>query len=784
LAERGDLEGVQFGLETGALGGAVVRIVGFDVTEALDEPYLADVELAIEDPDADPLALLGVDCALLIDRIPLSRRICGVVRTVWEGEASDLGVVRARVEIVPALWMLSLRRNTRIFQEKTVPEILEAVLAEALGAYGRSVELELSATYARREYCTQYQETDLAFVSRLMAEEGISYSFDHKGAVEVLILRDANTAYARVESATDTIELHAHDLHARDREAVHAFERRHRHTTTSVVVRDFDWSTPGFLVEDEERGQDAQGRDRESYEHGLGRSVTLWDYTQAAKRYQQRNAPQQKTTRREAHVEPGLIGTGVGGVIGFTPGMTFELTGHETVGLDGEYLLTRVHHVSRPAGRLGGLAEPYQNRFECIPLEVPHRPTRRALKPHVPGIQTAIVTGPSGEEIHTDEHGRIKVRFHWDRESPADETSSCWVRCEQAWAGAGWGMWWIPRIGMEVVVHFVDGDPDRPLVTGCVYDGANATPYPLPDEKTKSTIKSNSSPGGGGSNELRFEDKAGSEEIYAHAQKDYNEVVENDHNTLVHHDQTNEVDGNQTQTVHGNQTERVDANQTLSVGGDRTVHVEGNFDETVDGTETRNVTGDVTETFSANETRSIAADVTEDIAAGETRTIGGNQTEDVGASHTLSVSGSDSLTVSGSLSLSVTGGITQTTPATCDITATGGFSIDAAAGVTWVAAGGVKILAPGGTTMIDPWNDWSGAEFASVDATSESLVAFKLEMGGGILEACGDKVEIYPVFINADGFSKKEWGAILKNAAAKVEGSGIKSWTDVLHHEG
>src|SRR5690606_38589492 len=173
------------------------------------------------------------------------------------------------------------------------------------------------------------------------------------------------------------------------------------------------------------------------------------------------------------------------------------------------------------------------------------------------------------------EHGGIKVQFHWDREGQSDENSSCFVRVVQPWAGNGWGFVFLPRIGMEVAVNFVDGDPDRPMVVGCVYNGENVPPYGLPDDKTKSTVKTNSSPGGGGFNELRFEDAAGSEEIFIHAQKDFNEVVLNDHNTTVGNNQTNNVDVDQTQTVHGNQSETVDGNQDMSVGGNRTVAVTG-----------------------------------------------------------------------------------------------------------------------------------------------------------------------------------------------------------------
>jgi type VI secretion system secreted protein VgrG len=730
----GELESVAFRFEASAFP-IEVRVLDFEASEALDEPYVAIVDVAIQDASADPLELLGLDCALVITREPLERRFAGIVRAVWEpdGRPDDVrtpDVVRARLEVVPGMFMLSLRRNTRMFQEKTVPEILEAVLGESLGVYGRSAQLELEATYPRREYCLQYQESDLDFVQRLMEEEGIHYAFDHQGEVETLVLRDSNNAFAMVETMRLPIELQPNNLHARDREVVHAFLRRHTHAPTSVVLREMDWTASSTVVEDEERSTDAKGRDRESYEHGQGRSVTLWDYSQP--RYAANDAARQKLVRLEAHAAETLVGHGVGRVIGFKPGMKFDLMGHSAIGFDGEYAITRVLHFSQPAeARLGtpagGGVEDYHNVFECIPIAVPHRPKRRTPKPRIAGIQTAIVTGPSGEEIHTDEHGRIKVQFHWDRENPADDTSSCWVRCEQAWAHAGWGFTWIPRIGMEVVVHFRDGDPDRPLVTGCVYNGTNPTPYTLPDEKTKSTIKSNSSPGGGGSNELRFEDKAGSEEIYGHAQKDYEEVVLNDHTTTVHHDQTNEVDNDQTQTIGSNQTETVHGNQDMSVGGNRDVHVKGNFDETVDGTETRHTAGAVTETFSATEARTVGGNLTETVSGSESRTISGNKTESITGNHTLTVSASSTRSITGSLTLDATGGITESTPAAYSITATGGMNVTTTGPTNWTAPGGIKLMAPGGVTWIDSGDDWFGKHIIEYAPTKYEDFCVKLE---------------------------------------------------------
>ena len=717
--------------------GQGLRITRLNLIESLDQPYVATVVVSVDEADPDPTVVLGGDAVIEIERLGVTRRVCGLVRaaSTLHGDSAAGAPAQLRLEIVPALWMLSLRTNTRMFQNKTVPEILEAVLSEDLGPYSRSVQNELQETYPAREYCLQYGETDLQFAHRLMEEEGISYAFDHAGEVEVMVLRDSNKSYPVVEGSP--VPLEPNNFVIVDRQPVHRFERVHGTTTTSVALRDFDWTKGGYIVEDAAEGEDAAGRSRESYEHGHGRSLTIGDYSGTA--YGQNDAARQKLVRQQAHSVDALIGRGHGRVIGFCPGTTFELAGHPMAGVDGQYLITRVRHASA-ALENGTDTEPYHNRFECIPIDVPHRPARRAAKPRIAGIQTGVVTGPSGEEIHTDEHGRIKVQFHWDRENPADDTSSCWIRVQQKWAGSGWGFWWLPRVGMEVVVQFIDGDPDRPLVTGTVYNGANGTPYPLPDDKTKSTIKSNSSPGGGGSNELRFEDKAGSEEIYAHAQKDYNEVVENDHTTLVHNDQTNTVDADQTQTVHANQTERVDGNQDLSVGGDRTVHVESNFDETVDGTETRHVAGAVDETFDANETRTISGNVTEDISAGETRTVGAGQTETIVGNQDVSISASSTVTIGGARSETVAAGITLTTPASWSVTATGGYTAVAAGGLTIMAPGGLRVGAPGGVQQID---------------SVATVICSMLKTDGGFQRALtGVKTEAYGVFITLVPYAK------------------------------
>ncbi|MFK7991865.1 MAG: type VI secretion system Vgr family protein [Sandaracinaceae bacterium] len=697
---------MSYAFESAAMGERL-HVHSMHLTEALNQPYLAEVLVTTPEPDSDMALMLGQDATLTITRASEVRTVRGLVVALTELDTGGRKVLNeARVTLAPAMYLLSLRRNTRMFQEMAVDEILTTVLEEALGAYGRSIELSLNEAYEPREYCLQYAETDLAFVQRLMEEEGIAYSFDHVGDIEVLRLTDANQAFPAAPTVNGALPYVPDDATAGDAsDCIFRFRMEGRHTTTAVTLNDWDWTLATMPFTEAVEGEDELGRVRESYEHGEGRTSRIGSYDEGARRYQAHDMARLAGVRHEEAIRDVALGHGIGTAIGISAGTTIQLTGHPTPGADGEYLVMRVEHFDAGVEGSDG-RDNYHNRFVCTPIETVFRPRRVTPKPSIPGSQTAVVTGAAGEEIHVDEHGRIKVRFHWDRENPEDDTSSCWVRVKQEWAGPNWGSWWVPRMGMEVTVHFVDGDPDRPLVTGALYNGNNPTPYSLPDEKTKSTIKSDSSLGhtgfaGTGFNEFRFEDKAGSEQVFTHAEKDYNEVVENDHNTLVHHDQSNEVDNDQTQIIHNNQMERVDVDQQMSVGGNRTVHVEGDYDETVDGTETRQTTGDVEETFDATETRSIAASITEDIAGNETRDISADQTETIGAAHSLTVLGNQDLTVTGALNQDVSAGITTVTPAGVDVIVGGNWSLSADGGVTIIAPAGIKIIAPGGVQRID-----------------------------------------------------------------------------------
>ncbi len=544
-----------------------VRRVHF--VEAISEPYELSVDLITDDTYVETDELLGADVELELARNTFARSILGVVERVdFLGVASDRLTVR--LHIVPAFKLLVQHVDTRIFQDKAVPEILQEVLEPALAQYGRKLDREkLNAKYLVRDYCVQYGESDFAFACRLMEEEGISYIFepeggdDDEGGVEKMVLLDQdgdpNADFPEVEGDTrDQIPIIADRAETADCESLRYLEWYRPEQVTKVSTRRFNWKRPDPVappVANQEQA-DARGRTREVYVPDARRRIE--DY-QRKDSYRGTKVAydEDPLTMRRFQMFTGLQsrGQGASNVTCLRAGGVFEIAEHPHGGVSFTRLLvTRAVHFGDCPDReiaAGGGGVRYQNTFECIPATMPFRPTETTPKPRVFGPQTATVTGPKGEEVHTDVHGRIKVSFHWDRVLPLDDSSSCWVRVAQMWAGPGWGTWFLPRIGMEVVVEFLDGNPDRPLAVGCVYNGRNGTPYPLPDEKTKSTIKSNSSVGGEGFNELRFEDAKGAEEIFMHAQRDQNEVVLS------------------------NRTRLVKGNEWISIGGNNKVKIDG-----------------------------------------------------------------------------------------------------------------------------------------------------------------------------------------------------------------
>lgn len=605
----------------------MLHVVRFELTEAISGLFELELELGCANREVDLKGLLRKPALLTMlgvheDDTP--RHVHGIVHSASQGR-QDERVSLYHIRVVPQVWPLLHRQDCRIFQDRSTRQIVEAVLKGA-GLAGTAVRFALAETPPVRGYCVQYRETDWDFVRRLLAEDGMFHYFEHTADAHTLVVGDGTSAYAAIAGeATVTFN---DEVAAADREAVRRFRFTEQLTPGKFTVRDFNFATPDDPLE----GQASAGAsDLEVYEFP-GR----YDAPGLAKRAAR--------LRLQAYQALQRRGEGASGCPRLTPGHMFTLSSSGASLRDdllSKYLVIGVRHrgAQPQALELGGvgLDSSYENEFECIPAEVPYRPAEWPRRPEMRGLQTAIVVGPAGEEVHTDEHGRVKVQFHWDRLGTRDENSSCWVRVSQLWAGQGWGAMWIPRIGHEVIVDFIEGDADRPIVTGRVYHGNNQPPYPLPDKKTASTIKSDSSPGGGGSNELRFEDQKGGEEVYLHAQKDWTIAVENDKNQTVGHDETLSVGNDRTKTVGNNQSESVGVDKSISVGSNHSEQIGSNMTITIGANLEESVGADATFTIGANrsETTAIASDET--VGAAKTLTIGALYQVSVGAAMNESI---------------------------------------------------------------------------------------------------------------------------------------------------
>src|SRR5579872_1092756 len=396
------------------------------------------------------------------------------------------------MEVVPWLWFLTRNANCRMFQQKTPVEIIKQVFTD-LGFSGMFKD-KTTGNYETRAYCVQYRETDFNFVSRLMEQYGIFYYFEHEISTHTLVLADAPSAHQPCPNQ-ETAE---YDATARvtEEERVSDFQMAQEFKTGAFSMNDYSFTTPLTDLDVTEPTVDtvANNAGFELYDFPGGYWAKPQGESVAKIRMQEQEA---------FH----LTGQGVSTCGAFIPGYKFDLADHYRKDLNQSYVLTEIQHAASCGSAYytgqSDIEETYENRFFVIPYSVPYRPMRLSPRPVVQGPQSAVVVGPGGEEIHTDKYGRVKVQFFWDREGKADENSSCWIRVSQIWAGKNWGAMWIPRVGQEVIVEFLEGDPDRPLIMGRVYNDDEMPPYPLPDEKTKSTIKSYSSQRGGGFNEFR-----------------------------------------------------------------------------------------------------------------------------------------------------------------------------------------------------------------------------------------------------------------------------------------
>jgi len=588
-------------------GADVLLLDALEGTESISAPFRFSLSMRASSTSLDAATIVGasVTVTLKLGTGP-ARYFNGIVsRFLHSGGDREFSAYSA--ELVPKLWLLTLSRNRVIYQNKTAADIIKAVLGE----HGVTFDAKLTATYATREYCVQHDETAFEFISRLMEEEGIFYFFTFANGSHTMVLADAASAHTDCPGGA-ALKFHPHPGGREMIDTVHRFEYESRLVSQKHSLSDYDYLKPSTSLAAEHSGTAGKGS---QFDYPGGHLVVA-DGTARAKIRVQADQVRSAVCRGQSFCYVLAAGT------------KFTLSGHARAALNASHVLRTVTHSASN--------DRYSNGFETFVATQTFRPGRTTARPRVAGSQIALVVGPSGEEIWTDKHGRIKVQFPWDRVGVKDENSSCWVRVSQTWAGQGWGALFIPRIGQEVIISYVDGDPDRPLVTGSVYNAEKTPPVTLPSMQTQSTIKSRSSKSGSAGNEIRFEDKKDSEEFYFHAQKDMKVEIENALTTTV-------KDGAETHTLEK---------------GDRTVDVKT-------GKEIHNVKG----------TREL--------------TVTGNETHTNKADYTQKVTGNYELKVTGNLVIDVTGSITFKTAADATLKS----------GTTWMTEAGTSLTNKAGTAL-------------------------------------------------------------------------------------
>ncbi|ENY6169578.1 type VI secretion system Vgr family protein, partial [Vibrio fluvialis] len=491
----------------------------------------------------------------------LVQRVNGIVRRFTQGNTGHHHTFYS-LTLVPALERLSLRHNSRIFQLNTVPEILSILLQEmGINDYA----FALTRDCAQREFCVQYRETDLDFLHRLAAEEGLVYSFIHEEGKHTLIFSDASESLPKLGEPIPYNTLAGGMIES---PYISALSVHTQSEVSHTALQDYSFKKPAYSFAQQAVGTEMEYQ-QPDYEHfdAPGRyknDVSGKAFSQIRLDY----------LRRNAHTATGKSNQPL-----LRPGVKFDLQEHLDDTLNRDWLVVSVTSQGTQPQALeeagGHGATTYANQFSLIPAHRTWRATPQA-KPQVDGPMIATVVGPEGEEIFCDEHGRVKLHFPWDRYSNGDEHSSCWVRVSQGWAGSQYGMIAIPRIGHEVIVSFLNGDPDQPIVTGRTYHATNTAPYALPDNKTKTVLRTETHQGQG-YNELSFEDQAGSEQIYLHAQKDFDGLIENDHTSVIKHDKHLTLENDRFTQIKNNQHLTVGGESRESVTGNRTLMVEGSL---------------------------------------------------------------------------------------------------------------------------------------------------------------------------------------------------------------
>ncbi|QPS81871.1 type VI secretion system tip protein VgrG [Delftia lacustris] len=741
--------------------------------ENISQLFSLDVEMLSENESIDPKALLGKNATIEIETQGGGRRFIDGIVTRFGMQGQDHRHYAYKARLSPWLWLATRKSDFRIFQNLNVPDIVEQVL----GVYGHPIQRKLTRAYRSWDYCVQYNESDCDFVSRLMEHEGIYYFFEHASGQHTLVLCDDIIASHGALPGGESIPFYPPEKAAAgDQENIHAWQLEQEIKPGRHYIDDYDFKKPRAELSHMRRDPPGHAHDgHETYEWPGGYTEYGDGDAYIRVRLKQGLTGHSRVRGQSCHRA-------------LATGYTFSLYNYPRGDQNRQYLITGLSYhlkenprVSAVApGAKGSAAEDgsfQRYELQAQPTSLAFTPPRTTPKPRTTGPQTAVVVGPAGEEIWTDEYGRIKVQFHWDRLGSKDQNSSCWIRVATNWAGPGFGAISIPRIGHEVVVDFLNGDPDYPIVTGCVYNAANMPPWALPANATQSGIKTRSSKGGaagagmkngpGDANAIRFEDKAGAEQLWLHAQKDQLTEVENDEDkwvgndrrktidrdetSVIHRDRTETVDRDETITVHNNRTERVDHNEKISIGDNRNedvgidenISIGKNRSKTIGKTETDKIGQNWHVTVGLLKTQTIGMAYMQNVGGMKMMNIGVNYMENIGVAMQTHVGMNQSLTVGQERQVKVGSKQSTEVGSQYSLTVGGGGGGGGGGGAGGGAGGGMamNITAPGGGDGGGGGGAGGGGKASQLTMDGQSIqlnaAKIRLEAQQEILLTCG-----------------------------------------------
>ncbi|MGB8457375.1 MAG: type VI secretion system tip protein TssI/VgrG [Candidatus Acidiferrum sp.] len=635
------------------LGKDVFLLHGFAAQEAISRLFRISAELFSENASIDFTKVIG-------QRVTISLQLADGSKRYFNGHISrfaqtgmDERFTHYHAEIVPWLWFLTRRADCRIFQNMTIPDIVAKVFKDrGFGDFRNS----LQGDFEQREYCVQYRETDFNFVSRLMEQYGIFYFFEHEQNKHTLVMGNKPSVHKPCPVQSKARVDFTAGVYLKDEDLVGSWNLEQELRPGKYAMTDYNFETPGTSL---------LANENTIFKVGGNDNYEVFDYPGEYTKKAEGESRTQIRMQEEEAIH--LIGVGSGSCRAFASGYLFDLSGHARTDQNQTYLLTEVQHSATVGNSYMGAGtesdEHYSNHFKCIPDSVPYRPQRHTPRPFVQGPQTAVVTGKSGEEIWTDKYGRVKVQFFWDREGKKDEKSSCWVRVSQPWAGKNWGAINIPRMGQEVIVEFLEGDPDRPLITGRVYNDEQMPPYKLADNQTRTTFLTRSTKGGGSSNfnELRFEDKKGDEQIFMNAEKDMDWRVEKEsreyvganRHMIVKSSQFESVDGDKQSQVGGKFIEKIAGDTSIQVGAKRMEQVGSDESVTIGGNRKEQVNNNESITIGQNQKTAVGESVSITIGQNRNAEIGGNDV--VSATQAVYITGGMNVVIQAGMQLSLVG---------------------------------------------------------------------------------------------------------------------------------